>query len=159
MRISSERGHFFQDHREREVGRGVKEKLCYIAFDYDTELKSTAESSDKKQTRSQTETFLLSEPHVSVARLFFPANFIGIQASGVHDTSFHNIMKCDVDIRVNSYVPVMLAGGTTMFQEIGERRTKKPTEVPPPTTKIKMGAPPERQYSVRIGGSILFFFF
>ena len=25
-------------------------------------------------------------------------------------------MKCDVDIRVNSYVPAMLPGGTAMFQ-------------------------------------------
>ena len=57
--------------------------------------------------------------------------------------SFHTIMKCDVDIRA-------------MFQEIGERMTKKSTELPPPTTKIKVVAPPERQYSVRIGGSILF---
>jgi len=45
-----------------------------------------------------------------------------------------------------------------MFQEIGERMTKEPTELPPITTKIKVVAPPERQHSVRIGGSILFFF-
>ena len=25
-------------------------------------------------------------------------------------------MKCDVDIRVNLYIPAMLPGGTTMFQ-------------------------------------------
>ena len=59
-----------------------------------------------------------------------------MKASGVHDTSFHNTTKCDVDIRVNSYVLVMLPGGTTMCQEIGERMTKKPTELPPPTTKF-----------------------
>ena len=87
----------------------------------------------------------------------FPANFIGIKASGVHDTSFHNIMKCDVDIRVNSYAPVTLPGGTTMFQELGERMTKKTTELLPPTTKIKVVVLRERQHSVRIGGSILFF--
>ena len=83
---------------------------------------------------------------------------MGIEASGVHDTSFHHFMKCDVDISVNSYVPVMLPGSTTMFQEIGERMTNEPTELPPITTKIKMVAPRERLYSVRIGGSILFFF-
>ena len=44
---------FFPDHRypftttaERKIGRDVKEKPCYIAFVYDTELKLTAESSD-----------------------------------------------------------------------------------------------------------------
>ena len=34
----------------REFGRDVIEKLCYIALDYDTELKSTAASSDKNLT-------------------------------------------------------------------------------------------------------------
>ena len=50
MKISSERGYSFTTTEESEIGRDVKEKLCYFALDYDTELKSTAESSDKKQT-------------------------------------------------------------------------------------------------------------
>ena len=45
-----------------------------------------------------------------------------------------------------------------MFQEIGERMTKNPTELPPPSMKIKVVAPPESQRSVRIGVSIFFFF-
>ena len=40
-----------------------------------------------------------------------------------------------------------------MFQEIGDRMTKNPTEM-----KIKVVVPPESQYSVRIGGYILRFF-
>ena len=78
--------------------------------------------------------------------------------SRIHVTSFR-IMKCNVDIRVNSYITVLLPGGTTMFQEIGERLTVKPTELPPSMTKIKVVAPPERQYSVLIGGSPPVFFF
>ena len=50
MKMLTERGYSFTTAEEREIGRGVKEKLCYIALDYDTELTSTAESSDKKQT-------------------------------------------------------------------------------------------------------------
>ena len=50
MRLSSERGYSFTTTEEREMGRGVKEKLCFIAFKYDTELKSFTESSNKKQT-------------------------------------------------------------------------------------------------------------
>jgi len=87
---------------KRGFGRDVKEKLCYIALVYDTELKSTTESFDKKQT------YMLSDGNiftVSAERSFcacvFPASFIGILASRVHDTSFHKFRKCDVDIRVN----------------------------------------------------------
>ena len=73
-------------------------------------------------------------------------------------TLLSNSMKCNVDIRMISYISVLLPSGTTMFQEIGERMTVKPMELPPSTTKIKVVAPPERQYSVRIGGSLLSFF-
>ena len=33
---------------EREIGRDVKVKLCYIAFDYDRELELTAERYDNQ---------------------------------------------------------------------------------------------------------------
>jgi hypothetical protein len=42
-----------------------------------------------------------------------------------------------------------------MFTGIGERMTKELTALAPSTMKIKVVAPPERKYSVWIGGSIL----
>merc|ERR1711879_64454 len=53
------------------------------------------------------------------------------------------------------YANVVLSGGTTMFSGIGERMTKELTALAPSTMKIKVVAPPERKYSVWIGGSIL----
>merc|ERR1712107_782889 len=50
---------------------------------------------------------------------------------------------------------VVLSGGTTMFQGIGERMTKELTALAPSTMKIEVVASPERKYSVWIGGSIL----
>ena len=64
-------------------------------------------------------------------------------------------LRCDVDIRKDLYTNVVLSGGTTMFQGIGERMTKELTALAPSTMKIKVVAPPERKYSVWIGGSIL----
>ena len=42
-----------------------------------------------------------------------------------------------------------------MLTGIGERMTKEITALAPSTMKIKVVAPPERKYSVWIGGSIL----
>ena len=102
-----------------------KRNFVTMAFDCDTELKSIEESSDKKHTHMLSDGNIIT---VGAERFrcssVFPASFIGTQDSGVHDTSFHNIMKCDVDIRVNLYANVVLSIGTTMFQEIGERMTK-----------------------------------
>lgn len=45
--------------------------------------------------------------------------------------------------------------GTTMFPGISDRMQKEISMLAPPTMKIKIIAPPERKYSVWIGGSIL----
>jgi len=40
MKILTERGYSFTTTSERKIVRDVKKKLCYIAFDYDREIKS-----------------------------------------------------------------------------------------------------------------------
>jgi len=64
-------------------------------------------------------------------------------------------MKCDVDVRKDLYNNIVLSGGTTMFPGIAERLSKEVSALAPSSMKIKVVAPPERRYSVWIGGSIL----
>jgi len=64
-------------------------------------------------------------------------------------------MKCDIDVRKDLYSNIVLSGGTTMFTGISERLSKEVTALAPSTMKIKVVAPPERKFSVWIGGSIL----
>ena len=87
--------------------------------------------------------------------VLFQPSFIGKEASGIHDCTFQTIMKCDVDIRKDLYANIVCSGGSTMFEGLPERITKEMTARAPPTMKIKVIAPPERKYSVWIGGSIL----
>ena len=77
------------------------------------------------------------------------------KASASHETTYNSIMKCDVDIRKDLYANVVLSGGTTMYAGIADRMSKEITALAPASMKVKIIAPPERKYSVWIGGSIL----
>ena len=75
----------------------------------------------------------------------------------VSETCYNSIMKCDVDIRKDLYGNIVLSGGTSMYPGINTRLEKELIQLAPPTMKIKVIAPPERKYSVWIGGLILAF--
>ena len=82
----------------------------------------------------------LANERFRCAEVLFNPSLIGMEAVGIHDTTFNSIMKCDVDIRKDLYNNIVLSGGTTMFPGVADRMSKEITALAPSAMKIKVGA-------------------
>jgi actin beta/gamma 1 len=168
MKLLNERGegYSFTTTAKYETIRELKEKLTYVALDFNAE-----ESIEKSYELPDGNRITVGNERFRCPEALFKPSFIGKEAStfhcvdgepviheassGIHECVFQTIMKCDVDIRKDLFASIVLAGGSTMFPGIGCRLTKELTALAPSTMEIKVVAPPQRMYSAWLGGSIL----
>jgi actin-related protein len=165
--LLTERGIELKSSSELEIVRSIKEQLCYTAYDFDAEIDALS-SKTKKARTSESGSSAIEKPfelpdgsmvtlgseRFRCPEALFQPSLLGKDYSGIHRLTFDCIDRCDIDIRKELFANIVLSGGTSTFPGLCERMLKELTNLAP-RAKVKVIAPPERKYSVWIGGSTL----
>ncbi|XP_053571950.1 actin-1-like [Bombina bombina] len=148
-----ETGHSFASSAEKEIVKDLKEKLCYVALNPEQEMR--AEQALKEYKLPDDNTIRIGSQLFRAPEILFNPASNGSDAPGVHEMLLNSIAKCSWYVRRRLYGNILLSGGSTLFHGFDERILKEMRRQVPSSCKVTIIAPPDREFCVWIGGSVL----
>ena len=154
--LLAERGHHFNSASDLVHVRRIKENLCYLSADFESEMENEKSTSNGKQYElPDGKIITVGAERFQCPEALFNPKLMGIDAKGIHDIVYNTIQKSAIDARRTFWSNIVICGGTTFIPSFDERLCTELKQLAPSSIKTNVVAPSERRISVWIGGSIL----
>merc|ERR1712216_870812 len=143
---------------ELEVVKDIKEKLSYVAQDYDAEKEAATKSSEHDKQYTMPDKSVITVPatvRMSCPELLFKPALNGMTVKAVHELAWASITASDIDVRKELCKNVIMSGGSTMYEGIPDRLKSELVNKAPSGAEIRVVASADRKYAVWKGGSTL----
>jgi centractin len=145
----------FETTAEFEFCTKMKEEICYINPSNKTADAGANTAIAKAQYQLPDGQVIDISNERTAPEILFDPSIIGSEASSVQDVLLSSIDKSDLELRSTLYSNIVLSGGTTKTPGFGDRLLYEVRSRAPERTRIRISAPPEREHSAWVGGSIL----
>lgn len=135
--------------------RLIKETCCYLAQDFDSEVKKSVHDVVINYQLPDGQQLSLDSCRYLAPEILFQPGLAGQDLPGIHEAVYSSIFACDIDVRKELISNVVLSGGTTLIKGFEERFRNEVQMKISGNAKVRVLAPAERNFSVWIGGSVL----
>lgn len=145
----------FNTNSELDQLNNIKEKLCYVALDYESELqkaKTSPEISASYKIGEEKE-IIITEERFSCPELLFKPFINGYEFAGIDKSLFVAINKVHPAHIKDMYSNIVLSGGSSMFKGFPERIENEISKLAPPTMKVHVVASNDKKYGAWVGAS------
>lgn len=162
------RGYAFNHTADFETVRMMKEKLCYVGYDIQTEQKLAQETTFlvEQYTLPDGRVVKVGGERFEASEALFQPHLINVEGQGIAELVFNAIQSAEMDIRADLYKHIVLSGGSTMYPGLPSRlereikqlyleRVLKGDTERLAKFKIRIEDPPRRKDMVFIGGAVL----
>ncbi|XP_012277552.1 actin-related protein 2 isoform X2 [Orussus abietinus] len=162
------RGYAFNHSADFETVRMMKEKLCYIGYNIETEEKLARETTVlmESYTLPDGRVIKVGGERFAAPEALFQPHLINVEALGIAELVFSTIQSADIDMRSELYKHIVLSGGSTMYPGLPSRlereikqlyvqRVLKNDTAKLGKFKIRIEDSPRRKDMVFVGGAVL----